>query len=89
MSAHNTKNPSRTEDQDPGGKKIRQSDRTTDAQPKERERIRDMIVVFVTYPLTPTKETNRLAEKKPWLEFLSLLLKVALALYALYEAAFR
>ena len=53
--------------------------------PEERERLRDIIVVFVTYPITPTKETKKVAESKPWLEFLSLLLKVALAAYALYE----
>jgi hypothetical protein len=54
--------------------------------PKEPEhnRLRDIIVVFVTYPLTPTKRIGKLAEKKPWLEVLSLLLKVALAAYALY-----
>jgi len=51
---------------------------------RDRDRLRDIMIVFVTYPLTPTKETSRLAEKKPWLEFLSLLLKVALAAYALY-----
>ncbi|MFK8165592.1 MAG: hypothetical protein AB8H12_24300 [Lewinella sp.] len=50
----------------------------------ERDRLRDIIVIIVTYPLTPTKKTGELAEKKPWLEFLSLLLKVALAAYALY-----
>ena len=50
-----------------------------------RERLRDIIIVFVTYPLTPTEQTSRIAEKKPWLEFLSLLLKVGLAAYALYE----
>ena len=53
--------------------------------PEERERIRDIIIVFVTYPLTPTKETEALAAKKPWLEFLSLFLKMLLAAYALYE----
>ena len=52
---------------------------------KTRERIRDIIIVFVTYPLTPTKKTEALAAKKPWLEFASLFLKVALAAYALYE----
>jgi|GEM_PF-3444813 len=51
----------------------------------DRERLRDIIVVFVTYPLTPTKRTAEIADKKPWLEFVSLLLKVALAAYALYE----
>ena len=52
---------------------------------KDRERLRDILIVFVTYPLTPTKETEEVAESKPWLEFVSLLLKVALAAYALYE----
>lgn len=54
--------------------------------PKEpdRDRLRDIIVVFVTYPLTPTKSAEKLGAKKPWLELISLLLKVALAAYALY-----
>ncbi len=52
---------------------------------EERERLRDIIIVFVTYPLTPSERTSRIAEKKPWLEFVSLLLKVGLAAYALYE----
>ncbi|CAH1002408.1 hypothetical protein LEM8419_03297 [Neolewinella maritima] len=56
-------------------------------KPPERDRLRDIIVVIVTYPLTPTKKTGLLAEKKPWLEFISLLLKVVLAAYAIYEAA--
>lgn len=51
----------------------------------DRDRLRDIIIVFVTYPLTPTERTSRIAEKKPWLEFVSLLLKVGLAAYALYE----
>ena len=55
--------------------------------PEDRDRLRDIIVVIVTYPLTPTKKTGKLAEKKPWLEFISLLLKVLLAIYAIYEAA--
>ena len=55
--------------------------------PPERDRLRDIIVVIVTYPLTPTEKTDRLAKKKPWLEFISLLLKVLLAAYAIYEAA--
>lgn len=54
--------------------------------PEERDRLRDIIVVIVTYPLTPTEKTDRLAKKKPWLEFVSLLLKVVLAIYAIYEA---
>lgn len=75
MSSINTKNQRNVQD---GGDGKPSSD-------KERERLRDIIVVFVTYPLTPTKETGQLARKKPWLEFVSLLLKVALAAYALYE----
>ena len=68
------------------------SDSKTDASgkvphPPERDRLRDIIVVIVTYPLTPTEKTNKLAAKKPWLEFVSLLLKVLLAVYAIYEAA--
>lgn len=51
----------------------------------DRDRLRDIIIVFVTYPLTPTERTSKIADKKPWLEFFSLLLKVALAAYALYE----
>lgn len=54
-------------------------------QGPDRDRLRDIIVVIVTYPLTPTERTGKLAAKKPWLEFVSLLLKVALAAYALYE----
>ena len=53
--------------------------------PPERERLRDIIIVFVTYPITPTEKTERIAETKPWLEFLSLLLKVGLAAYGLWE----
>lgn len=51
----------------------------------ERDRLRDILVVFVFYPITPTKKTEKIAESKPWLEFVSLFLKVALAAYALYE----
>ncbi|NJC28100.1 hypothetical protein [Neolewinella antarctica] len=51
-----------------------------------RERLRDIIVVFVTYPITTSKRAGKVAESKPWLEFSSLLLKVGLAIYALYEA---
>lgn len=53
---------------------------------EERHRLRDIFIVFVTYPLTPSERTGNLAKKKPWLEFISLVLKVALAAYALYEA---
>ena len=51
----------------------------------DRERLRDLLIVIVTYPLTPTARTTQVAARKPWLETLSLLLKVALAAYALYE----
>ena len=89
MSAHSTKDPQSTHST-PASQGSSSRKRSPDTPPgKDRERLRDLIVVFVTYPLTPTKEANQLAEKKPWLEFLSLLLKVGLALYALYEAAFR
>ena len=54
--------------------------------PEERDRLRDIIVVIVTYPLTPTERVGRLAKKKPWLEFISLFLKAALAGYALWQA---
>lgn len=53
---------------------------------EERDRLRDIIIVFVTYPITPTKRAEKVAASKPWLEVLSLLLKVGLAAYALYEA---
>ena len=44
-------------------------------QPPERERLRDMLVVFVFYPITPTKHIEEVADRKPWLEFLSLATK--------------
>ena len=78
MSPINTENQRNVQDGGEGG--------GPSPKPKERDRLRDIIVVFVTYPITPTKETSRLAEKKPWLEFLSLLLKVGLAAYAIWEA---
>ena len=71
--------------------KVRDTKQPTDApkligkSPPERERLRDILVVFVTYPITPTEKTERIAETKPWLEFLSLLLKVGLAAYGLWE----
>ena len=78
MSQSNTTSPAETNPgKDPG--KV--------PHPPERDRLRDMIVVIVTYPLTPTEKTHKLAAKKPWLEFVSLLLKVLLAGYAIYEAA--
>lgn len=60
-------------------------DTHTDPEREDRDRLRDIIVVIVTYPLTPTERTGALARKKPWLEFISLLLKAALAAYALFE----
>ncbi len=70
---------------DPEVRKENLPTRPVDRPVGERERLRDILVVFVTYPITPTKRTEEVAESKPWLEFLSLLLKVALAAYALYE----
>lgn len=88
MSAHNTKNPSTGGAQRPDPGKVGKSDRRAGPPPDgERERLRDIIVVIVTYPLTPTPKTDLLARKKPWLEFISLLLKALLALYAVWEAA--
>ncbi len=65
--------------------KVREKNLPSVSDDKDRDRLRDIIIVFVTYPLTPTERTSEIADKKPWLEFLSLLLKVALAAYALYE----
>jgi len=65
--------------------KVREKNQHPVPTGKDRDRLRDIIIVFVTYPLTPTEKTSEIADKKPWLEFLSLLLKVALAGYALYE----
>ncbi|MBC6995506.1 hypothetical protein QWY85_10520 [Neolewinella lacunae] len=75
MSSHESKSAPQT-----------QKDAPTDPEREDRDRLRDIIVVIVTYPLTPTERTGELARKKPWLEFVSLLLKVALAAYALFEA---
>ncbi|MEM9930572.1 MAG: hypothetical protein AAF840_12180 [Bacteroidota bacterium] len=65
--------------------KLGEKPEPTPPEKPERDRLRDIIVVIITYPLTPTEKTGDLAAKKPWLEFVSLLLKVALAAYALYE----
>lgn len=64
---------------------VKEKNRLPSPRGEDRDRLRDIIFVFVTYPLTPTERTSEIADKKPWLEFLSLLLKVALAAYALYE----
>lgn len=66
--------------------KLGEKPATNDSEEEERHRLRDIIVVIVTYPLTPTERTGQLAKNKPWLEFVSLLLKIALTVYALYEA---
>lgn len=76
--------------------KIRNNTKPTEDAPpvnerepkRDRERLRDILVVFVFYPITPTERTEKVAESKPWLEFLSLLLKVALAAYALWDGIF-
>lgn len=65
--------------------KVREKNQPSVPDDKARDRLRDILVVFVIYPLTPTERTSEIADKKPWLEFLSLLLKVCLAAYALYE----
>ncbi|MEO0733201.1 MAG: hypothetical protein AAFZ52_10225 [Bacteroidota bacterium] len=57
----------------------------SDKSNKDRERLRDIIILIVTYPLTPTERVDKVAKQKPWLELVSLVLKVALAAYALYE----
>lgn len=53
--------------------------------PKDRERLRDILVVIVAYPLTPTKRADEVGRKNPWLEVVSLVLKAALAAYAIYS----
>ncbi len=86
MSTHNTKTPADPEAAHPDSTKVTPPARRPPPRGEERDRLRDIIVVIVTYPLTPTEKTDKLAWKKPWLEFVSLLLKVVLALYAIYEA---
>lgn len=68
------------------GPKLVEKPTPPDGKPPDRDRLRDIIVVIVTYPLTPTEKTGALARKKPWLEFISLLLKAILAGYALWQA---
>ncbi len=88
MSAHNTKNPTGSGVQRPDRRNVPNPGKRSGPPPdgEDRDRLRDIIVVIVTYPLTPTEKTDRLARKKPWLEFVSLLLKALLALYAIWEA---
>jgi hypothetical protein len=84
MPTHNT-NPNGTQTSSSG--KVPKPTQTPDRS--ERERLRDIIVVFVTYPLTPNEKSQHIADKKPWLEFVSLLLKVLLALYAVVELVWK
>ncbi len=86
MSTHNTKTPADPEAAHIDPAKVMPPDRRPPPPTAERDRLRDIIIVIVTYPLTPTEKTDKLAWKKPWLEFVSLLLKVVLAIYAIYEA---
>lgn len=53
--------------------------------PGERDRLRDIIVVFIAYPLTPTDKAEKVGKKMPWLEVISLVLKAALAAFAIYK----
>lgn len=62
-----------------------QSSSTSDTD--ERDRLRDIIVVIIAYPLTPTKRADSVGKNYPWLEVVSLVLKAALAAYAIYKGA--
>ncbi len=64
--------------------KVGQNKQAPVPKPPDRDRLRDIIVVFITYPLTPGQRANETGKKHPWLEVLSLLLKAALAAYAIY-----
>lgn len=64
--------------------KVGQNEQAPVPKPPDRDRLRDIIVVFITYPLTPGQRANETGKKHPWLEVLSLLLKAALAAYAIY-----
>lgn len=57
------------------------------SEPDKRDRLRDIIVVIIAYPLTPTRRADEVGRKNPWLETLSLVLKAALAAYAIYSGA--
>ena len=64
--------------------KVEQNKRVPVPEPPDRDRLRDIIVVFITYPLIPGQKANDAGKKHPWLEVLSLVLKAALAAYAIY-----
>lgn len=64
--------------------KVEQNEPAPTPENDERDRLRDIIVVFITYPLTPGGSANEAGRKHPWLEVFSLVLKAALAAYAIY-----
>lgn len=64
--------------------KVGQKEREPTPAAPDKDRLRDIIVVIVTYPLTPGQRANETGKKHPWLEVLSLVLKAALAAYAIY-----
>ena len=51
--------------------------------PGERERWRDIIIIFVAYPITPTERAEKAGSKRPWLEILSVLIKLIAAVAGL------
>ncbi len=59
--------------------KVAESPQTPSRIDPPRDRLRDIIIVFVAYPITPTKEAERIGKKMPWLEVVSLVAKVVLA----------
>lgn len=67
--------------------KVTEKHRPSVPDPDERDRLRDIIVVIIAYPLTPTKRADSAGKNHPWLEVLSLVLKAALAAYAIYKGA--
>lgn len=67
--------------------KLTEKPRAPVPDPDERDRLRDIIVVIIAYPLTPSKRADEVGKNHPWLEALSLVLKAALAAYAIYSGA--
>ncbi|MFT7121092.1 MAG: hypothetical protein ACJAZ9_001270 [Neolewinella sp.] len=65
--------------------KLVQKPRAPVPVPDERDRLRDIIVVIITYPLTPSTRASKFGNRNQWLEVLSLVLKAALAGYAIYK----
>ncbi|MEM6771483.1 MAG: hypothetical protein AAF597_12950, partial [Bacteroidota bacterium] len=59
--------------------KVGQNTQPSGSPTPNRDRLRDIIVVFITYPLTPSQRASEAGKKHPWLEVLSLLLKAGLA----------